>query len=514
MGGVINITTKKGQAKPRLELSSQVASYQTFDTTAVYRGKIDKFGFNLFSTYHDTDGYRDNGFFRKTDVGVKLEYDMFDSITLFLTTATHLDEYGLPGPVGKDNIDSRELRVGTTRPDDGGETSDTRLIGGMEIVFGDRSKVKVFRGYRFRDNKFVMGYSPLIDREKQTISIDEASKNLNFLYIGEYGATESAHLFKCGLDHYYSNYVRASPSWSKRQNSLVEHRGAFVMNQWSLLSDLKINVGYRRNYYQGMFREDQYTTAGTTRIWVNGETFTREWNNTAYDIGSVYSLNSETNLFFSLATSFRTPNIDEFAMSDDDLSPQTGQHLELGMHYRAEYGTQINLTLFQTRVKDEIYFGEIPDSGETVNRNYEDTTRRTGIETEVKVFLLDELYGWINMAYLEAVFEKAKTRVPLTAETEMSAGLEYLLGDRMVFSVTGTLTGDRVDGSDEDNTTYERLPGYQIVDTKFAYDLEGEKQFYIGINNVFDTLYSTITYSESYYPMPTRNFFAGIDWVF
>jgi len=37
---------------------------------------------------------------------------------------------------------------------------------------------------------------------------------------------------------------------------------------------------------------------------------------------------------------------------------------------------------------------------------------------------------------------------------------------------------------------------------------------FAGINNIFDERYATVAFSESYFPMPTRNFYGGIEWVF
>jgi outer membrane receptor protein involved in Fe transport len=52
-----------------------------------------------------------------------------------------------------------------------------------------------------------------------------------------------------------------------------------------------------------------------------------------------------------------------------------------------------------------------------------------------------------------------------------------------------------------------------VFDLKVTYSWKGLKVFG-GINNIFDELYSTIAFSESYYTMPTRNFYAGAQFSF
>jgi outer membrane receptor protein involved in Fe transport len=34
--------------------------------------------------------------------------------------------------------------------------------------------------------------------------------------------------------------------------------------------------------------------------------------------------------------------------------------------------------------------------------------------------------------------------------------------------------------------------------------------FFVGVNNLFDRAYATAAYSESLYPMPGRNVYAGV----
>jgi len=52
-----------------------------------------------------------------------------------------------------------------------------------------------------------------------------------------------------------------------------------------------------------------------------------------------------------------------------------------------------------------------------------------------------------------------------------------------------------------------------VFDCKLAYTYKDLKIF-AGVNNMFDELYATVAFSETYYPMPTRNFYAGLKWTF
>ncbi|MCK4390154.1 MAG: TonB-dependent receptor [Desulfobacterales bacterium] len=507
VGGVINIITKKGQKEPETRLYASHGSYDMLDGRVSHRGQIKNLSFNLNADYYDSEGYRDNGYLRKKDAGGQFAYDLGDSITFRLAASHHEDRYGLPGRVKKDDIRSKKRRTSTNRPDDFGETTDRRYVGSIEIDLDKWGRVRAHRGYRFRDNSYIMGYNPLITKKDQTDSIDEDTKNFDLGYNMEYKIGGLEHQFQCGLDHYQAEYVREELSRIQRKNSKTESIGFFVTNDWSLTKDLTFHWGYRHNDYEGRFRTDQLKFFGNVKRWENGEPSTRKWSNNAYDAGTVYTLNPVTSFFASYATSFRIPNVDEFAQAEDELRHQEGTHVDIGGRHHFMEAVELAVTLFQVRIEDEIFF----DEALQVNRNFTEKTIRRGVETEAKAYATDSLYLWGNYTYMEARFEKKETTVPLVPEHKATIGMEWHIGESFVLSLTGTYVGSKFDGSDQNNERFEKLDGYELFDAKVTYEYKGMKLF-AGVNNIFDELYSTVAYSETYYPMPTRNFYGGIEW--
>ncbi len=509
VGGVINIITKKGEKGPESRLYASCGSYDTFDGRASYGGQIKNLSLNLNADYYNSEGYRDNGYLRKKDAGGELAYDLLDSITLTLAASYHEDTYGLPGPVSKEKIDSRENRTSTDRPDDFGETTDRRYVGGIEIDLDKWGRVKAHRGYRFRDNSYIMGYNPLITKKGQTDSIDEDTRNVDLGYNTVYKIGELEHRFQCGLDHYQTEYIREELSKNERKNSEVENLGLFLANDWSVMNDLVFHCGYRHNVYEGRYRIDERKTFGTVKRWGNGKASTRRWSHDPYDFGIVYTLSPETSAFASYATSFRIPNVDEFARAEDGLKPQEGSHIEIGGRHRFKGVMEFAVTLFQIRIEDEIFFNEALQ----VNGNYDDKTLRRGVETDVKVYATDSLYLWGNYTYVKAKFEKKGTSVPLVPEHKATVGVEWQVANSVLFSITGTYVGSRFDGNDQSNDRFDKLDDYTVFDSKLTYEYKGVKLF-AGVNNMFNELYSTVAYRETYYPMPTRNFYGGMEWRF
>ncbi len=508
VGGVINIITKTGEGKARSSLYTSYGSYDTFDTRVSHSGEYKELGLSLSANYYDSEGYRDNGYIRKKDAGLKADYSLGDLVELTVIGSRHEDHYGLPGPVSKEDLSSRDRRTSTDRPEDGGESADDRWIGGVDIDLGRWGNMKIRRGYRFREDDYILGYSPLISKADQTNSIDEDTKDFYLTYDKRYEVNGLENQLQWGVDHHETDYVREELSQDKRENSDTESLGVFAANDWSVTKDLVLRLGYRYNDYDGRYRTDRRRLFGSEKRWVNGDIESRSFSNHAYDAGIVYALNPDLSLFAAYATSFRVPNVDEFAQKADRLEPQEGIHIDFGGRYTFGGAVEASVTLFQIRVEDEIYFDEATD----VNKNYGDKTRRQGVESDMKIYLHDAFYFWGNYTYTKAEFEKSDTTVPLVPEHKASLGFEWQIAD-VVLSLTGTYVGERYDGNDQTNDRFDKLDDYIVVDGKVTYEYKGLRWF-VGVNNAFDELYTTIGFSETYYPMPTRNYYGGVEWTF
>jgi outer membrane receptor protein involved in Fe transport len=281
------------------------------------------------------------------------------------------------------------------------------------------------------------------------------------------------------------------------------------MNQSPLLEDLRLRFGCRFNTYDGTFRNDMLRTFAGVDRWVNGQEFERDWDNNALDLGLVYSPTSTTTLFASYATTFRVPNVDELALAIGELVPQEGKHMDIGIRHKIRGIAELSLTLFQIDIEDEIFF----DAAMNVNRNFEDKTRRRGVEIDFKLYPFESIYLWGNYTYMEAQFERTDAFVPLVPENTASLGLEWQILEPLVLALTGTYVGSKFDGNDLSNSRFAKIDSYAVADGKITYTWKDLKVFF-SVNNIFDKYYETLAFSESYYTMPTRNFYGGVQWTF
>ena len=384
VGGVVDIITRTGGAGPERRLYGTYGSDDAFDGRGSWRGTLDRLTYNLYAGYYDTEGYRDNGFYRKTDAGGRFGFDLSERLDLRLGAFWHQDDYGLPGPVSREDFESDERRTRTNFPDDAGKTRDVRLTGGLDWQPAGRGVLSIDGAYRSRENRFVLGYTPLLSRAAQTDAIDEDTGSLALRYHTDYALWGLDHELLGGADYFTTDYRRDALSQNERKTGDVEDLGLFLMNRWSLSDRLRVRFGYRYDRYQGRFRTDQRRRVDGLRVWVPGVPVDRRWTNSALDVGAVYDFTPDDTVFASYATSFRNPNVDELALAEEDLRPQNGHHVEIGLRHQAVGRWEAALTFFQTKITDEIYYGEDPETRTIVNRNYEDKTLRRGLEVEAK----------------------------------------------------------------------------------------------------------------------------------
>ncbi len=509
VGGVINIITKKKVGKIGQSVAASFGSFDTLGSKVSADGRGDRFYYDLNAGYSSTDGYRDNGYYRRSDISGRIGYDLLNMTSMSLFAAYKNDSQGFPGGVPKKDINNRYRRRLSRSPDDYFEGDEMRLFGNAETKIQRLGHFNLNMGYRSRQSDFILGFTPLKTKEQQKNQIDEKTATTDLVYKNKYTVSGEKQVFQLGVNLLYTDYVTERKDQLIRKNSRSKSMGIFALNEGSVSKKLSYNFGGRVNRYTGKFRNDNLKNFGAgVKRWINGDLFKRNWNNTAFDSGIVYSLNEKTNLFFSFANSFRVPNVDELAMAVDNLKPQDGRHMDVGMRRDIGDFGEMSLTLFRVVTKNEIYF----DSLNNINKNYKHDTLRHGMELESKFYPTEKLYVWGNCTFMKAMFDQGNKSVPLVPKITASFGLEWNIFDSLLMALTGSYVGSKFDGNDINNDQFEKINDYTVVDGKLTLTLANTRLF-LGINNIFDTLYETTAFSETYYTMPTRTFYGGIQWT-
>ena len=517
VGGVVNIITKRGGAEPSASMYGSYGSYDTLELRASGGGSYKGLNVSLNTDYFDTDGYRDNGDLEKENLGIRAGFDAtdiiggdyLDGLMLNLTASYHDDEQGFPGGVPIEDINDRRDRRKTQRPKDGAETTDVRARGGIETDFGGAGVFKLNAGLRDRESDFIFGYTPLKPRSDQESRLEEDTALVDASYVLDYSFGKLDNTLQIAGDYYYTDYFNERLDQRERRNSEINNYGIFATHRSAFGRRLTLDLGFRYNFYDGTFRDDELVDFDGEDVWINGDEFDRDYHNNAYNIGLVYAPFNSMSLFGSFATSFRIPNVDELALAEDDLRPQEGWHVDLGLRQWYKDLVEYSATVFWFEIEDEIFF----DADARVNRNFENTTRRRGVELTLKLNPFKSLYLWGNYTYNNAEFKGTNNKVPLVPEHMANFGIEWRIFDPLLVSFLGSFVDEKYDGNDQNNNTFAKIDPYEVFDVKATYTHKW-LQVFGGINNIFDELYSTTAFSESYFTMPTRNYYAGARLLF
>lgn len=483
VGGVVNIITRNGANAEGFEgsVGATVGSYDATGYNAMARGRSGEFFGSVSASTYNTSGYRDNGGLWEKDFMGTFGWDASSALTLSVLGAYHQDRYGLPGGVSRSNFFSRDLRRKTSSPTAYGETEDSRVQGRAELDMDDWGALDVRLGMRVRNNPYDFGYG------KNKIEAD--TTNLDVGYELKHDLFGLNNKLLAGGDVFSSHY-KSGPVNSLNTNN-VTSMGGFIHDTIAVNDALSLQAGYRFNSFDSSREQDG----------------PNHFSNNAYEFGAVYKLPRETSLYANYATSFRTPAVDEMSFQDGDLRPQTGRNIEIGGRSLLADNLECSFAVYRSVTSDEIWF----DPTTYKNKNYENDVKRTGVELELHYAPLESLSLWANYTYTEAKFETLNTTMPLVPKHMVNAGSDWNILPELLLNLTVQYASEK-----EVNTlnTADTLWAYTVVDTKLTYTYK-QLKVHAGINNLFDSCYGTMAYGDtSYYAMPTRNFYSGIEWSF
>lgn len=144
-----------------------------------------------------------------------------------------------------------------------------------------------------------------------------------------------------------------------------------------------------------------------------------------------------------------------------------------------------------------------------VNRNYDIPTSRNGFEAELRWKPIERISLFANFGYVFARFDDTHADIPLVPRNTVNARVEWQALPELIWSMSGRYAGSSYDGNDLDNNQYLKIDSYTLFDTALRYQIK-KLEVTAGINNVFNEIYTTRAYSETYYPMPDRNAFVRL----
>ena len=537
VGGVIDIRTRGGRGgTPHGELALKAGSDKLRELQA--QAGAGAGPLRIGATYRRflTDGYRDNGKVEARDYTLDLR-GTFGPVETWVRGASHHDLSGLPGPVSREAFKAGDReRRSTNFPHDFSETYDDRLAAGMAVDLGAGGIVELRAGQRTRRNPYVIGYNPLVPVSEQKNEIETDHVDYSLSYTLDFKIGQQRQSLRAGIEALDGDYLRAENGRqvvgaSRRLDGRVRGRGAHLEINSGLGAGFTLQAGYREGRFETRERQNAYREKCDYQLvwvppgiwlpipincrneWQTDAKYGNKWKNEAATLGLNWRGIPSLTVFANASSHFRNPNIDELMLASDTLRPQRGLTLEHGIRYRHGRSLQLAATVFWMRIEDEIYYGVEPSTHRTLNRNYDDITRRLGLELELHWQAHDRVALRGGFGYVKPTFAGSGADIPHVPRRTASAAIDISLPGQVQWTLAGRHIGRRYDGNDLDNTLYPRLPSYTLWDTALRAKI-GRAQIAFGINNLTNKVYSTLGYSGTFYPMPGRTFYGSASMSF
>ena len=184
------------------------------------------------------------------------------------------------------------------------------------------------------------------------------------------------------------------------------------------------------------------------------------------------------------------------------LAPEQLDHLELGAKFSPVPATQVDLSLFQDKVKNRYVFGfppDVPPPPQFLNLG---SYRMRGMELSLRQAIAT---GWSTFAGV-TLLNPEIDNLPYTPKRALTAGLNGNLGllrvavDAQYQSEVWALNRTRTAGA----VNNEQVSSFAIANTRIAYPVPalGRKgEVFLALENLFDRKYA---YRPGY-PMPGRS---------
>jgi iron complex outermembrane receptor protein len=508
-GGVINIITDKS-GRPRAAVTATLGSHGYKGADVQLANGNEKAYYNLFASYADANGYRDNGQQDQQAANGRVGW-LLDRGEVFADFAVYKESAGQPGAIF--SAAYRNDPTSTRNPLNKEDRNGYRVRPGVSYRIDDRLtlEAELAQDHQELDAKYFSAFgASASDRTRDTTSF---TPRLRWRH--DLGALPSETVI--GFD-YYDAEVTADNTGFADQHASQESSAFYLQNITKFTQSLSLTLGSRTQRMKQTARQDAFTTIfGTTPSESGRATRTK----TAYDLGLAYA-KDDWRVYGKTGTSFRFANIDElfgfdpltgFPVFAGNLKPQHGTTNEIGGSIAVGPAT-IRASVFQLDLDDEIGLDAL-----FANTNFP-KTRRKGGELEADWKIAESLQARLSYAYTDAYFREGAysgNEMPLVPRNLASAQLTWNAGSAGSYSAAARYVGERRYLNDFANAQ-GMLSSYTTVDLQAVWNLKPWK-ITAKLINALDKKYSpnggyafnfaTLKNDTFFYPTDPRSFFVS-----
>ena len=491
VGGVINIITKKGTAiENKGTVKVATGSWNTEQYSVTYGGSEN--GLGLFvSANKDRRGdysYKDNltGDVKKlansgydtTSATVKIDKELGNNDRVTLQAEHMLTEGGSPfGFTSFGDTDSHQ-----------------RLNNNLALRYdwnennNNSGFAQVYKNYHH-----AFFYSP------QSWNVSNFTENKYGLEVQQNWKLDDNNEITGGFD-YYKAKVDNSIVYSE-DNKTVDNKAIYLEERWKFADSWQLNSGIRYDNHS------KYGSEATPHFALNKK------------------INSDSNAYISWGKVFNAPTTDDLytnqygTYGNENLKAESGQVLTLGVNTKVSDKTNVNVSVFSSKIKDAIDWRSTDPTNQyadwtVVNVNSE---KRRGMEVSVGHALNDVVDLYASYTYQKIKQNLADGNGYITdlsaKPNTFRAGVKYKENNWIV-----NLTMQAATGQSEEEYSSE---SYFTMNLGAQYKINDKAKIFAQLNNLnnaryeeYGGFYSGASGLYSKYPMASRNFVVGMEYSF
>jgi iron complex outermembrane recepter protein len=535
VGGVIRISTRRSMPQGSTRVSTHVGVGSDERNDVSVRGAFERQGWGASAQLSQgrAGGYRDNGGLDTQGASLALRWSLAlggARADVHAKASRQHNRYGLPGPVSATDFAGSDAQRRSTRsPLDGGSTTVHRYELGMALDWGDWGRIDWHSSHADRRNPYFIGVNPARPLQDQLNQIVSGQWDHRVAYSLDVDGLRWPLSTTLGWDTMQASYQRGGGGLSVPGATLLQgdaaSRAWFANATLHPAQDLALHAGGRWGRFesaqgsQTYSRECRFSSGpipfplGCTPYAYRASGSSRDaaWRHRALELGASLKLAPTWNAKLSSSRHFRAPNIDELLLADQGLRPQEGQTHEASVRFEPHPGLHGSATVFRIDNQSEIYYGVDAQGINSVNRNREGDTRRSGAEFELHWQPVKPIVLNAHVSYLVPRAQGLAGDIPLVPRTTASLQLGWQVHADWAWSLDGRFVGPRRDGNDTASASFARLPAFQVWNTGLRYQHK-DLLLKLGVHNLQGEIYSTQAYSQTYYPMPQRQFYLTLDW--
>jgi iron complex outermembrane receptor protein len=481
-GGVINITTKK-PIKNSLTLKASGGSYGLYDTYAEAVIASDKYSFLISGNKFGTQGYRDNSELYTGTINSEFTYYL-DKLEITLNGLYTDSEYGFPSYLTLNDIATKG-REHTNTPNDGGH--DYEWLSGLKIAFdSDLGKLILDSQYKDRKRNYDL-WGKNKDRLKTVLN--------SIKYELKFDKSNYKNKLIAGLEiENYDLDKKSSFSTDILERGIISYFISDRADIYSLYTELGVRVSKL---------EDDYIS----------KKLSKDMNATAYNIAIGYNISKNQSIYIRYDKSFRYPTTDEineWGGLNTKITKQDTKTYEIG--YKANLQKYFASISAYKQISDNEIFTD-PDWNWVGPANINFDTRKYVVNLNTgyddKTILLKAAYNYLDSELTEDGYDGKIA--PLVSKHNIKATAGYRFKNGLGFYYDIRYYSSFYKGNDYKNQA-PKMRGYSVSDFKLEF-VKKSYELFFKVNNIFDKEYYDYVYystwSDGYYPAPTRNFLAG-----